>query len=114
MTDTEKLEFLKSLERERVYFTAFVPDICGSRECRATAAQALRMATDHEGVYAELTGLSREDYATWVGQGGSVYCSARTQAGKPCKSTIVGGTLLEPSKWKQLNEAGGYCSVHGG
>ncbi|SIT49073.1 hypothetical protein BN2475_1250012 [Paraburkholderia ribeironis] len=49
-----------------------------------------------------------------VEPGGSVLCSGRTRAGKPRKKSIAGGTLLEPQTWRELNEAGGYRSVHGG
>jgi hypothetical protein len=107
MTETEKVDLLKALEQDGVCLTVFVPKIDGSQECRITPEQALRMRLDSDGVYGELLGLSREEYSMWVDQGGSVLCSGRTKGGKPCRNTIVGGTLLEPQKWRQLNEAGG-------
>jgi hypothetical protein len=114
MTETEKLDLLKALEQDRVCLTVFVPTIHGSQECRVTPEQALRMRLDSNGVHGELLGLSREEYSTWIEQGGSVLCSGRTGAGKPCRKSIAGGTLLEAQTWRELNGAGGYCSVHGG
>ena len=80
----------------------------------ATPEQALRLLKDKHEVYSELVGLSREDYIEWVSSQGSVYCSATTRRGNRCRNTIIGATLLAPSKWKTTCETGGYCSVHGG
>ena len=114
MTETEKLDLLRALEQDRVCLTVFVPTIHGSQECRVTPEQALRMRLDSNGVHEELLGLSHAEYSTWVVQGGNLLCSGRTRAGTPCRNSIAGGTLLEPQTWRELNEAGGYCSVHGG
>lgn len=114
MTEAEKLDFLKTLEQDHVCLRVFVPEIHGSLERGITPQQALRMQTEREAVYAELVGLTAEEYVIWIGQGGSVLCSGRTKAGRACRNPIVGGTLLDAKVWKELNDAGGYCSVHGG
>ncbi|WP_094783307.1 hypothetical protein [Paraburkholderia ribeironis] len=65
MTETGKLDFLRTLEQDRVCLTVFVPTIHGSRECNVTPGRALRMRLDSNGVHGQLPGLPREEYATW-------------------------------------------------
>lgn len=90
-----------------------VPVLGGSSTVPLTPEQAYQLTTDKQALFAELTALTKPEYIEWYESQGSVYCSARTKQGKPCRNFIVGGTLLEPGEWKAQRAAGGYCAAHG-
>lgn len=110
----EQARLLQALVKARLELAVQVPALGGVRTCVATAEQALRLLEDKDAVYGELVGLSKPDYIEWQSSNGSVYCCARTKAGKQCRNPVSGGTWLEPAAWKALHDAKGYCAIHGG
>jgi len=111
---TQQTNLLQALVNAGLELAVSVPAMGGARTCVATVEQALRLLEDKEAVYGELVGLSKPDYIEWQASDGSVYCCARTKAGKRCRNVVSGGTWLEPTAWKALQDAKGYCTVHGG
>lgn len=110
----QQTKLLQALVNARLELAVSVPAMGGAWTCAATIEQALRLLEDKEAVYGELVGLSKPDYTEWQASDGSVYCCARTKAGKRCRNVVSGGTWLEPAAWKALHEMKGYCAVHGG
>ncbi|WP_190287784.1 hypothetical protein [Massilia sp. NR 4-1] len=105
---------VQKLEQAGCSFVISVPWIYGTKTSAITAEQAARLLHDRESVYAEAAGLSVSEYMEWMELGGAVLCRETTKAGRPCRNPINGGTGLEPSTWKTMNDTGGYCAVHGG
>lgn len=95
-------------------FVISVPWIDGVRTMPITAAQAARLIDAPTAVHAEVAGLSEADYVEWKASGGAVLCRSRTAKGRLCQRPVNRGTNLQPSEWKALSEAGGYCASQGG
>lgn len=107
-------EATRRLAQAGCSFVISVPWIDGVRTMPITAVQAARFVDDPTAVYAEVTGLAVAEYVEWKSSGGAVLCRSRTANGRPCQRPVNGGTNLQPSAWKALNDIGGYCAVHGG
>lgn len=92
-----------------------VPTFYGQKTCWANREQVARLEQEPETVYAELLGFNETtEYLKWLASNGSVPCSGSTAAGKPCRNSLKGKTMLEPCDWRTETHSGGYCHVHGG
>jgi hypothetical protein len=113
MDKTDFIEALRIAQEAGCLFVAGVPSLGGSTTQTLTPEKVHLLTTDKQAAFADLMGLTKPEYAEWVASQGSVYCSAWTKLGKPCRNYIVGGTWLQPNEWKALRAAGGYCTAHG-
>ncbi|MFP3506913.1 hypothetical protein [Burkholderia sp. SIMBA_062] len=113
MNKVDFITTLKVAQDAGCQFVVGVPVLGGSSTVQLTPEQAYQLTTDKQALFAELTALTKPEYIEWYESQGSVYCSARTKQGKPCRNFIVGATLLEPGEWKAQRAAGGYCAAHG-
>ncbi|WP_345816692.1 hypothetical protein AAGS40_27335 (plasmid) [Paraburkholderia sp. PREW-6R] len=90
-----------------------VPSLGGLSSRTLSPEQAYLLTTDRPAAFASLLGLTRPEYLEWHESQGTVYCSALTKEGAPCRNTVAGATWLCPEEWKARRAAGGFCAAHG-
>jgi hypothetical protein len=112
MMDIHAAEVIKDLASKDVGFYASHDIPGGQATVHLTAQQVLEYAADPVSYLAAHYGVSRGDYLEWHQSGYRVVCCGFTKAGKPCKATVPGLSIVgDPKTWVQGQ--GGRCTAHG-
>jgi len=105
-------DVVNDLAAKQVGFYATHDGPSGQVTVYLTPQELIKYAADPVGYLAGHYRVSREDYLAWHRSGYKVICSGFTKAGKPCKATVPGLSLVSsPAAWVQGK--GGRCTTHG-
>ncbi|MBU9133659.1 hypothetical protein KTD17_11735 [Burkholderia multivorans] len=113
-TQNDMVEVLRLAEKAGVKLVVQFRAPDGWMECPITPEVLARCIASARSVPAAAVGVSDAEYAEWVENNGAVQCIAKTRAGKRCRCFVPGAHYRNALAWKEANDAGGYCSVHGG
>ncbi|AKM29278.1 hypothetical protein AB870_02755 [Pandoraea faecigallinarum] len=114
LTREQLLEAISSLQRVGVVLYFQCPYPSGTRPMHATNEDLAACALGELHLASKLTGLSPDEFASWVEKDGFVQCSATTREGHRCMKIVAHSRLDDPRAWKALADTKPYCPTHGG
>lgn len=114
---TTRQEIERALALAQQAGCTFVVEFQGPIGChseRLSPADLAACILDGINIPARMSGLSSDEYAEWIEQGGHVRCSSTTHAGKQCRNSASRKPLTDPAAWLSLRATAPYCPTHGG
>lgn len=114
---TTRQEIERALDLAQQGGCTFIVEFQGPTRCHAEKLSPADLAAcilDGVNLPARMSGLSPDEYAEWIEQGGHVRCASNTRAGQQCRNSVSGPALTEPAEWLAVRATSPYCPTHGG